>query len=173
MATDRYRVRVVVGDRYGGDWPMAAFKRRSIVYRPAERTRSDIYRDVLPLLTSGTVELLDDPRLTRQLLALERRTTMGGRDAIDHPAGAHDDVANAMAGALLFASDGRRRGLGFRSDVGEIQCRKWSVSHWPASKDEKKMKRAPWLLPALLVVLLLTSSVYAAGANDPPAARTA
>jgi hypothetical protein len=34
---------------------------------------------------------------------------------------AHDDVANAMAGALLLASDGRRRGLGFRSDVGEIR----------------------------------------------------
>jgi hypothetical protein len=117
----RYRVRVVVGDRYGGDWPAAAFKRRSIVYRPADRTRSEIYRDVVPLLTSGAVELLDDPRLTRQLLALGRRTTMGGRDAIDHPAGAHDDVANAMAGALLLASEGRRRGLGFRSDVGEIR----------------------------------------------------
>jgi hypothetical protein len=112
--------RVVVGDRYGGDWPAAAFRRRSIVYRPADRTRSEIYRDVLPLLTSGAVELLDDPRLTRQLLALERRTTMGGRDAIDHPAGAHD-VANAMAGAQLLASDGQRRGLGFRSDVGEIR----------------------------------------------------
>jgi hypothetical protein len=61
---DRYRVRVVVGDRYGGDWPATAFKRRSIIYKPADRTRSDIYRDVLPLLTSGAVELLDDARLT-------------------------------------------------------------------------------------------------------------
>jgi hypothetical protein len=86
-------VRVLVGDRYGGDWPAAAFKRHHIVYKPADRTRSEVYRDVLPLLTSGAVELLDDPRLTRQLLALECRTTMGGRDAIDHPAGAHDDVA--------------------------------------------------------------------------------
>jgi hypothetical protein len=118
---DRYRVRVVVGDRYGGDWPAAAFRRHHIVYKPADRTRSEIYRDVLPLLTSGAVELLDDSRLTRQLLVLERRTTMGGRDAIDHPAGAHDDVANAAAGALLLASEGRRRGLGFRSDVGEIR----------------------------------------------------
>jgi hypothetical protein len=84
---ERYRVRVVVGDRYGGDWPAAAFKRHHIVYKPAERTRSEIYRDVLPLLTSGAVELLDHPRLTRQLLALERRATMGGRDVIDHPAG--------------------------------------------------------------------------------------
>jgi hypothetical protein len=59
---ERYRVRVVVGDRYGGDWPAAAFKRHHIVYKPADRTRSEIYRDVLPLLTSGAVELLDDPR---------------------------------------------------------------------------------------------------------------
>ena len=100
---------------------MAAFKPRTIVYKPANRTRSEIYRDVLPLFTSGAVELLDDPRLTRQLLALERWTTMGGRDAIDHAAGSHDDVANATAAALLLASDGRRRGLGLRSDVGEIR----------------------------------------------------
>jgi hypothetical protein len=117
---ERCRVRVVVGDRYGGDWPAAAFKRRGVTYKPAERTRSDIYRDVLPLLTSGAVELLDDPRLTRQLLVLERRTTTGGRDAIDHPSRTHDDVANAMAGALLLASDGRRRGLGFPGVLGEI-----------------------------------------------------
>ena len=30
---------------------------------------------------------------------------MGGRDAIDHPPGAHDDVANPMGGALLLASE--------------------------------------------------------------------
>jgi hypothetical protein len=29
---------------------------------------------------------------------LERRTARGGRDSIDHPPGAHDDLANAVAG---------------------------------------------------------------------------
>ena len=41
--------------------------------------------------------------MRRQFLALERRTTRGGRDSIDHPPGGHDDIANAVAGACLAA----------------------------------------------------------------------
>lgn len=44
------------------------------------------------------------PRIAMQLVGLERRTTRGGRDSIDHPPGGHDDVAKAVAGALLGAS---------------------------------------------------------------------
>ncbi|WP_148360629.1 hypothetical protein [Acidisphaera rubrifaciens] len=47
------------------------------------------------------MRLLDVPRLTAQLCALERRTARGGRDSIDHAPGAHDDLANAAAGALV------------------------------------------------------------------------
>jgi hypothetical protein len=47
--------------------------------------------------------LLDIPRLASQFCALERRTGRGGRDSIDHSPGQHDDVANAVAGALLGA----------------------------------------------------------------------
>jgi hypothetical protein len=32
---------------------------------------------------------------------LERRTSRMGRDAVDHAPGAHDDIANAVAGALI------------------------------------------------------------------------
>jgi hypothetical protein len=35
---------------------------------------------------------------------LERCTSRGGKDSIDHPSGAHDDIANAVAGALVVAS---------------------------------------------------------------------
>jgi hypothetical protein len=38
------------------------------------------------------------PAVINQLCALERRTARSGRDSIDHPTGAHDDVANAVAG---------------------------------------------------------------------------
>ena len=41
-------------------------------------------------------------RLVSQICSLERRVGRGGRDSIDHPVGAHDDVANAAAGALLL-----------------------------------------------------------------------
>ena len=36
-----------------------------------------------------------------QLCSLERRTARGGKDSIDHSPGMHDDIANAVAGALV------------------------------------------------------------------------
>jgi hypothetical protein len=57
----------------------------------------------LPLLNSGRAELLDLPRLSAQLCGLERHTARSGRDSIDHAPGAHDDVANCVAGCLLLA----------------------------------------------------------------------
>lgn len=100
----RYAVSRVIGDRYGGQWPQEAIARYGVSYAPAEQPKSDFYKDLLPLLTSGKAELLDNARLIGQLASLERRTARGGRDSIDHPPGAHDDVANAAAIALCLAS---------------------------------------------------------------------
>ena len=102
-----YRVTKVTGDRYAGEWPREQFKKRNVGYEPSEKVKSDIYRDALPLLNSRKVQLLDHKRLTLQLAGLERRTARGGKDSIDHGPGRHDDVANAVAGALLLASSGR------------------------------------------------------------------
>ena len=66
--------------------------------------KSDIYRDALPLLNSRKCQLLDIRRLITQLHGLERRTARGGKDSIDHGPGQHDDVANAVAGAIVLAS---------------------------------------------------------------------
>jgi hypothetical protein len=100
----RYHLNKVTGDRYGGEWPAESFQRHSITYTPSEKIKSQIYTDLLPRLNSGEVDLLDVPVLTAQLITLERRTARGGRDSIDHAPGAHDDVANAVAGALLLSS---------------------------------------------------------------------
>ena len=98
-----YRVTKVTGDRYAGEWPREQFRKRNISYEPSERVKSDIYRDMLPLLNSKRVQLLDNKRLITQLAGLERRTARGGKDSIDHGPGRHDDVANAVAGALVIA----------------------------------------------------------------------
>jgi hypothetical protein len=98
-----YGVRKVTGDRYGGEWPSERFRVHGIEYAPSEKSKSDIYRDLLPLLNSGKTELLDLPRLRTELTGLERRTARGGRDSIDHAPGSHDDVANCVAGSLLLA----------------------------------------------------------------------
>jgi hypothetical protein len=97
-----YGVSRVTGDRYAGEWPRERFREHGITYELSEKPKSDLYRDVLPLLNSGKAELLDLPRLSGQLCNLERRTARGGRDSIDHAPGAHDDIANSVAGALLL-----------------------------------------------------------------------
>ena len=102
-----YGIRRIVGDRYGGEFCREPFRAQGIEYQVSEKPKSDIYRDVLPVLNSKRCELLDLPRLTAQLCGLERRTSRGGRDSIDHPPGGRDDVANAACGALLLASGGR------------------------------------------------------------------
>ncbi|ACA21201.1 hypothetical protein M446_6968 (plasmid) [Methylobacterium sp. 4-46] len=96
-----YGIREVTGDRYAGEWPRERFRVHGINYKVSEKSKSDLYRDLLPLLNSAKVSLLDHPRLVQQLVALERRTARGGRDSIDHPRGGHDDLANAVAGVLV------------------------------------------------------------------------
>jgi hypothetical protein len=98
-----YHVSRVTGDRYGGVWPAERFAAHGISYDPAEKPKSDLYRELLPLLNGGRVELLDNPRLAAQLCSLERRTARGGRDSIDHPPGGHDDLINAAAGCITTA----------------------------------------------------------------------
>lgn len=100
-----YRVTNVVGDRYAGEWPRERFDAHGIRYEPAARPKSDLYRDLLPAINGRKVDLLDDPRLVAQLCGLERRTARGGRDSIDHAPGAHDDLANAVAGVTAALAD--------------------------------------------------------------------
>jgi hypothetical protein len=102
----RYGIMKVQGDRYGGDWPAERFRAHGMTYVQSERPKSQIYGELLPLLNSGRVELLNHARLVAQLCDLERRTSRGGKDSIDHTPGGHDDLANAVAGALLLAQDG-------------------------------------------------------------------
>ena len=77
------------------------FRKHGVNYEPSEKPKSELYRDLLPLINSGAVDLLEHDRLVTQLTSLERRTARGGKDSIDHAPGAHDDVANAVAGALV------------------------------------------------------------------------
>ena len=104
----KYRIIKITGDRYAGEWPREQFRKLGITYEPAAKPKSDLYRDLLPSINSRRVDLLDHSRLVNQLVSLERRTARGGRDSIDHAPGAHDDIANAVAGCVagLNASSG-------------------------------------------------------------------
>ena len=107
-----YRVAMVTGDRYAGEWPREGFRAHGIRYEPSTKTKTDLYRDLLPLLNSGRVGIPDHPVLICQLVGLERRTIRGGGETIDRPRG-HDDVSNAAAGALTLAMAGAQRAPSF------------------------------------------------------------
>ena len=106
-----YRVTTVTGDRYGGEWPRERFCQYGIGYEIFDKAKSDLYRELLPMINSGRVDLLEHPRLVAQLSRLERRTGRGGRDSIDHAPGDHDDLANAVAGALVGTETDSRVGI--------------------------------------------------------------
>lgn len=93
-----YGVTTICGDRYAGLWPVEQFGKFGISYEQSAKPKSDLYLDLLPLINSRRLELVDDQRLVNQLCGLERRTARSGRDSIDHAPGGHDDCANAVAG---------------------------------------------------------------------------
>jgi hypothetical protein len=109
-----YRITTVYGDLYGGGTFPDMFAKHNVRFLDIGMVKSDVYHAVLPHLTSYTVRLLDDKRHIAQFANLEARTVRGGRrPIIDHPkrANAHDDVANAIAGALMLCADVKKRGL--------------------------------------------------------------
>jgi hypothetical protein len=101
-----YAISRVTGDRYAAEWPREAFRKHGIDYVVSEHTKSDLYRELLPAINAGRVELLDHARANAQLTSLERRTGRSGRDSIDHPPGGHDDLANVIAGAVVYSKVG-------------------------------------------------------------------
>ena len=141
----RFQIFTVYGDRYAGNWPSEAFQAHGITYEPAELTKSELYLAFLPLLNSHAVSLIEHPRLEHQLVSLERKTTRGGRDTIDHMRGAHDDVANAVAGACVMALEhGDARPLRF------LPSHAIGISHDPfltTEENEAALQREEARLP--------------------------
>ena len=98
-----YQCWTVRGDRWAGEWVREPLLVHGVSYEVSEFSKSEIYQAFMPMMNSRSVALLDNDRLERQLVALERRVSRGGKDSIDHSPGGHDDIANVAAGACLIA----------------------------------------------------------------------
>jgi hypothetical protein len=107
-----YRLFSVVGDRYAAQWTVDAFRQVGITYSHSKLSRSEIYTELLPALNAGRVKLLDNIRAVSQICNLERRTSRGGNDSIDHAPGAHDDIANSIAGVVTLVAERAQPGSG-------------------------------------------------------------
>ena len=107
---DDYHCVEVVGDRYSGTVYEQMFAKFGATYRFSDLSKSELYSGALPMLNARHVELLDGAaghKCVEQLCALERRVARASsRESIDHPQGAanHDDLSNALAGAIVLAS---------------------------------------------------------------------
>jgi hypothetical protein len=95
-----YGLRTVTGDRWAGEFPREGFRRLGCDYHVAKLPKSDLYRELVAIVNSGRLVMLDHKRAVAQLLSLERRTGRGGRDSIDAPHGQPEDAANAVAGCV-------------------------------------------------------------------------
>jgi hypothetical protein len=98
----QFGIAEIVGDRYSAAWCASEFASNGITYNASERSRSQIYLEFVPSLTSGRVELLDNARMLAQFCGLERRVGRGA-DIVDHGVGLHDDLSNSAAGAIVLA----------------------------------------------------------------------
>ena len=92
-----FGINEVKGDKYAGAWPEQEFLKHRIRYQAADKDKSSLYLDFLPLVLSQRVELLDLKMLKNELVSLERRARSAGRDLVDHPPRGHDDLANSVA----------------------------------------------------------------------------
>jgi hypothetical protein len=99
-----YGLHGAVADHYGAGLTASIYRDAGIALTSAAVNRSEAYLHLLPLLTTGRVELPPEPRLRVELLGLERRTARSGKDSVDHRPGSHDDLANAVALAAWAAN---------------------------------------------------------------------
>jgi hypothetical protein len=102
-----YGIKEVFADRYAVGFVESELSRHGLTLQHNGKSRSDLYRELLPSLRSRRVRLLDNERAVSQFAALERRALPAGGERIDHPShgGAKDDVSNAIAGALVILAE--------------------------------------------------------------------
>jgi hypothetical protein len=94
------------GDKFGANFLRNACNAAGVEYRHSRLDATELYLELLPLLTASRLRIPRNNRLMRQLLSL-RRSYIGGRERVEHPrtaGGGHGDLANAMAGAAWLAS---------------------------------------------------------------------
>ena len=91
--------------------------------------KSKIYLTLLPMMNSRRVELLDEATKIKQLCNLQRKTAHGGHDTVDHPPGQHDDVINAVAGALVALSQRAAQQISFAPPISFYWDGTSSIDH--------------------------------------------
>jgi hypothetical protein len=96
----KYNISFCICDKFGGDIVVEQFGKYGIRIEQCAKVKSELYLDMLTVISSGRVELLDHERAVNQIVSLERRNRTGGRPSIDAPQGQHEDISNSIAGVI-------------------------------------------------------------------------
>jgi hypothetical protein len=99
-----YGIFSITGDNYAGELAKEPVRRAGISFELAEKHKSQLYADpFLGMLNARKIDLPRHERAIAQICQLERSVQRSGRDQITHPTHGHDDIANAIAGAVDLA----------------------------------------------------------------------
>ena len=116
-----FGLKAVRGDRYAAEWVVAAFQAHGVAYTSAEKTKSDLYLEALPLFTRGLVSI-------RSSAADPRASPAGETDPSRRPRHRRPSAARKRRP--------RQRALrmrGAREDAGDLGP---PASDWAFPKDE-------------------------------------
>jgi len=145
----QYGISEVQGDRFAIGFHESEWRTHGIRFEACERTTSENYLSLLPLLLAKRVRLVDSRTLRSQLAALERRVGAADREAVTHPqhASAHDDIACAVAGALVLASKEmtwlEKWGPSLRDDDPPPQPA-WQLAGFASEEEAWEYKQRAW-----------------------------
>lgn len=98
----KFKISQVVGDRYGGEFPIQGFKKQGMQYIQSDLVKSDLYLEFQIICNLQNVILLDNDRTKRQFMILERKAGKSGKDSVEKPRNTHDDIANAISGVAVM-----------------------------------------------------------------------
>ena len=91
-----FKIKRIHADNYASQFQSRLWGKNRIKHIPIKRNKTEIYADLLGMISSGSIELLDDPELLTQAMNLQRKTVGGGREIIDHISGADDALINSI-----------------------------------------------------------------------------
>jgi len=100
----QFKIYSIVQDRVSVGWIQSELKEYGISVEICQYDKSRIYELFAVLMNSHSVELLDDPRLRKQMLNLIRTVRQGGFTRIDAMRGTHEDEINSAAGSIVMCS---------------------------------------------------------------------
>lgn len=97
-----YRISLVVGDKFSGDWASNSWAKHDVEYERSEKTKSELYLEAESPFNTERVDLPDKELAITQLKNLIRKTRSGGKDSVDTDGGQPEDEANVIAGIIYL-----------------------------------------------------------------------